>query len=54
MLKGCDDPYFFLDGTRFIKLKKDYIAELRDTADLAIVDGRRDATDEQELNIGRL
>lgn len=35
-------------------MKKDYIAELRDTADLAIVSGRRDATDEQKLNIGRL
>jgi DNA ligase 4 len=54
MLKGCDDPFFSLDGTRFIKLKKDYIAGLGDTADLAIVGGRRDATDEQELNIGRL
>jgi ATP dependent DNA ligase domain len=54
VLKGCDDPFFSLDGTRFIKLKKDYIAGLGDTADLAIVGGRRDVTDEQELNIGRL
>jgi DNA ligase 4 len=35
-------------------LKKDYIAGLGDTVDLAIVGGRRDATDEQEMNIGRL
>ena len=54
VLKGCDDPFFSLDGTRFVKLKKDYIAGLGDTADLAIVGGRRDATDEQVLNIGRL
>ena len=54
VLKGCDDPYFSLDGTRFIKLKKDYIAGLGDAVDLAIVGGRRDATDEQEMNIGRL
>lgn len=54
VLKGCDDPYFSLDGIWFIKLKKDYIAGLGDTADLAIVGGRRDAIDEQELNIGRL
>jgi hypothetical protein len=38
VLKGCDDPYFSLNSTKaFIKLKKDYIAGLGDTADFAIV-----------------
>ena len=54
MLKECDDPYFSLNGTRFIQLKKDYIARLRDTVDLTIINRRRDATDEQKLNIERL
>jgi hypothetical protein len=55
VLKGCDDPYFSFNGTAsFIKLKKDYIAGLGDTADFAIVGGRRDARDEQELGIGKL
>jgi hypothetical protein len=54
VLKECNDPFFSLNGTRFIKLKKDYIIELGDIADLAIINKRRDATDEQELNIDRL
>lgn len=44
VLKGCDDPYFsmFQNGAnsangRWIKLKKDYIPGLGDTADLAII-----------------
>jgi DNA ligase 4 len=50
VLKGCDDPYFSLNSAKaFIKLKKDYIAGLGDTADFAIVGGHRDAKDEQEL-----
>jgi DNA ligase-4 len=54
-LKGCDDSYFSFNRTKpFIKLKKDYIAGLGDTADFAIVGGRRDARDEQELGIGKL
>ncbi|KAH6871139.1 hypothetical protein B0T10DRAFT_533639 [Thelonectria olida] len=55
VLKGCDDPYFSFNGSRpFIKLKKDYIPGLGDTADFAIVGGRRDARDGNELGIGSL
>jgi hypothetical protein len=47
VLKGCDDPYFSLNSAiAFIKLKKDYIASLRDIANFAIVGGHRDAKDE--------
>ncbi|KFA48997.1 hypothetical protein S40293_09786 [Stachybotrys chartarum IBT 40293] len=55
VLKGCDNPYFSFNGSRpFIKLKKDYIPGLGDTADFAIVGGRRDARDETELGVGSL
>ncbi|KAH7124368.1 hypothetical protein EDB81DRAFT_861053 [Dactylonectria macrodidyma] len=55
VLKGCDDPYFSFNGSRpFIKLKKDYIPGLGDTADFVIIGGRRDAGDEHELGIGSL
>jgi DNA ligase 4 len=55
VLKGCDDPYFSLNSAKaFIKLEKDYIAGLGDTADFTIVGGHRDAKDEQELGIGKL
>lgn len=55
VLKGCEDPYFSFDKNKaFIKLKKDYIPGLGDTADLIIVGGRRDARDEQELGAGKL
>jgi DNA ligase 4 len=55
VLKGYDDPYFSLNGSKvIIKLKKDYIAGLGDTADFAIIGGRRDAKDEQELGIRKL
>jgi len=55
VLKGCSNPYFSFNKTKpLIKLKKDYIPGLRDTADFAIVRGRRDARDEQELGIGKL
>jgi DNA ligase-4 len=55
VLKGCDNPYFSFIGSRpFIKLKKDYIPGLGDTADFAIVGGRRNARDETELGIGSL
>jgi DNA ligase 4 len=55
VLKGCVDPYLCLDDSvRQIKLKKDYIAGLGDTADFAIVGGRRDARDEAELRTGKV
>jgi DNA ligase-4 len=55
VLKGCDNLYFLFHGTKsFIKLKKDHIAGFGDTANFAIVSGRRDARDEQELGIGKL
>ncbi|KAH7124304.1 hypothetical protein EDB81DRAFT_912433 [Dactylonectria macrodidyma] len=55
MLKGCDDPYFSFNRSRpFIKLKKDYIPGLSNTADFVIIRGRRDAGDEHELGIGSL
>jgi DNA ligase 4 len=47
MLKGFDNPYFLFYGTKsFIKLKKDYIADFRNTADFAIISGRYDIRDE--------
>jgi len=55
VLKGLDDPYFsWKEGMRGIKLKKDYIAGLGDTADLCVVGGRRDPRDELSLQLGRL
>ncbi|KAH8727374.1 hypothetical protein GQ44DRAFT_725266 [Phaeosphaeriaceae sp. PMI808] len=55
VLKGRDDPYYSFSGNkRFVKLKKDYIQGLGDTVDFAIVGGRRDPIDEQELSMGKL
>jgi DNA ligase 4 len=55
VLKGCIDPYFLFNSTDpFIKLKKDYIPGLGDTADFAIVGGRRNAKDKQEIDIRKL
>ena len=55
ILKCYDSPYFSLSNQRpFIKLKKDYIPGLGDTADFVIIGGRRDATDENELGLGKL
>jgi len=55
MLKGQDNPYYLFSGNnRFIKLKKDYIWGLGDTVDFAIIGGRRDLIDKQELGIGKL
>ncbi|KAH6995458.1 hypothetical protein BKA56DRAFT_650373 [Ilyonectria sp. MPI-CAGE-AT-0026] len=44
----------FPSRLRFIKLKKDYIPGLGDTADFAIIGGRRNARDEYKLGIGSL
>ncbi|KAL2000795.1 hypothetical protein VTN02DRAFT_2599 [Thermoascus thermophilus] len=56
VLKGCDEPYFAIlsaetdDGFgRWIKLKKDYIPGLGDTADFALIGGRYDAKDAAAL-----
>lgn len=55
VLKDSDGPYFSAHGMQpMIKLNKDYIQGLGHTADLNIIGGFRDATDEQELNIGKL
>ncbi|KFA54356.1 hypothetical protein S40293_10070 [Stachybotrys chartarum IBT 40293] len=55
VLKGCDDPYFSFNRSKpFIKLKKDYIPGLGDTADFVIIGGSRDAREERELGIGKL
>ncbi|KAH7124529.1 hypothetical protein EDB81DRAFT_911349 [Dactylonectria macrodidyma] len=55
VLKGCDNTYFSFNRSRpFIKLKKDYIPGLGDTADFVIIRGRRDAGDEHELSISSL
>jgi hypothetical protein len=55
VLKSCDNPYFSFHETKsFIKLKKDHIANLGDIANFAIINGRRDARDEQKFEIGKL
>ena len=55
VLKGCEDPVFSLHGgNQHTKVKKDYVPGLGDTADFAIIGGRRKAKDEQELGVGKL
>lgn len=55
VLKGADDPYFsWKQGTRGIKLKKDYIMGLGDTIDLCIVGGRNEGRAGLGLNVGHL
>lgn len=62
VLKGCDEPYFAILSSdtpkgfcRWIKLKKDYIPGLGDTADFALVGARYDPKDAQHLSdIGHL
>lgn len=56
VLKGCDEPYFTILSAetddcfgRWIKLKKDYIPGLGDTADFALIGGRYDAKDAAAL-----
>jgi DNA ligase-4 len=55
ILKNCDNPYFsFKEIKSFIKLKKDYISDLKDTTDFTIIRGYRDARDEQKFRIRKL
>lgn len=62
VLKGCDEPYFSILSSetdecfgRWIKLKKDYIPGLGDTADFALIGGRYDPKDAAALkDVGRL
>ncbi|CRG87500.1 splicing factor 3A subunit 3 [Talaromyces islandicus] len=62
ILKGCDEPYFAILSSdtkegfcRWIKLKKDYIPGLGDTADFCLVGARYDPKDTQHLsNMGHL
>ncbi|KIV93064.1 hypothetical protein PV10_04309 [Exophiala mesophila] len=55
VLKGNKDPYFnWTESTSVIKLKKDYITGLGDTADLCIVGGRRQQAVVDYLGLGEL
>ncbi|EED17777.1 ATP dependent DNA ligase domain protein [Talaromyces stipitatus ATCC 10500] len=52
VIKACDEPYFSIlspeksdSFSRWIKLKKDYIPGLGDTADFALIGARYDAKD---------
>jgi len=55
VLKSYDKPYFSFNRIKlFIKLKKDHIPGLGDTADLVVISGRRDVRDEKEISIGKL
>jgi DNA ligase 4 len=55
VLKVRQDPYVsFHKDVRQIKLKKDYIPGLGDSADLIVVGGHRDAKDVQMLHMGNL
>lgn len=56
VLKGCDEPYFTLKqytpgehSGHWIKMKKEYIAGLGDTADFAIIGARYDSGDAANL-----
>jgi DNA ligase-4 len=55
ILKPCDGPYFALDqkttAGKVIKLKKDYIPGLGDTADFVIVGARKSASEMCKINI---
>jgi DNA ligase 4 len=55
VLKDCRAPYLhYLDHWPHIKLKKDYIPGLGDSADLMIIGGRRDAQQAQALRMEEL
>ncbi|KAL1959940.1 hypothetical protein VTO42DRAFT_608 [Malbranchea cinnamomea] len=56
VLKGCDEPYFTLKqytpgdySGHWIKLKKEYIPGLGDTADFAVIGARYDSRDTANL-----
>jgi DNA ligase 4 len=54
-MKVCKDPYTSLDESIYqIELKKDYIMGMGDSADFAVVGGRRDLRDELKLRLGKL
>ena len=56
VLKACQDSYVSAQGgvQRNVKLKKDYIPGLGDSADLVMVGGRRDASAVYALGLGNL
>lgn len=53
VLKACPDPYIGVDGSvaRYVKLKKDYIPGLGDSADLVIIGGRGDPLTAESLGL---
>lgn len=57
ILKGCDEPYFTILSSdtekgfcRWIKLKKDYIPGLGDTADFSLIGARYNPKDAQHIS----
>ena len=56
VLKACQDSYVSAQGgvQRNVKLKKDYIPGLGDSADLVMVGGRRDTSAVYALGLGNL
>ncbi|KAK5069354.1 hypothetical protein LTR51_008604 [Lithohypha guttulata] len=55
VLKACQDPYIGADGrvAQHVKLKKDYIHGLGDSADLAVVGGSCDGSTADSLGLAR-
>ncbi|KAM3547858.1 hypothetical protein ARSEF4850_009762, partial [Beauveria asiatica] len=55
VLKGCHDPYpSFCQDRASIKLKKDYIPGLGDTADFVILGGHYDVREAHGLGVGKV